>query len=322
MADSGLGGRRQLSDRLQYEQTQAVPVTFPSYWTRADVKGLLHAMQGKICAYCGMSTNGLDVEHFRPKGAVVDEGDRGGYWWLAYECSNYFLGCTVCNRLRKMTSFPLLPGADRCVYDTRDLITAEGRVLVDPAEDPVEEWLTIDPDDVSARLIPSPGLSAGERSRVQDAIDLLGLNLDAEVRTQRSKALEDAARAADEQRWDTLRRSAMRHRPHSLAARIILHRVAPERIPSPEEEMEDLIDALWGELRTLAFEIHDLRTRAKPIRRIDEHQLKALGWALVVLQSDPPAGDSEAATAVLGELLNCEAGEIREEIIALFRELR
>lgn len=321
MADSGPAGRRRLGDRVEFEQTATVPVSFPRYWANADVKGLLHAMQGRICAYCGMGTNGLDVEHFRPKGTVNDDEAHGGYWWLAYECSNYFLGCTVCNRTRKKTSFPLLPGAIRCTYYARETITAERRVLLDPTEDHVEEWLTIDPDDVTGRLIPNPGLNAGERSRVQNAIDLFGLNLDPEVRAQRSKAYEEAARAAAGERWDELRKSAMRHRPHSLAARIVLDREAPDRLPSPEEEMGDLIDLLWTDLRTLVCEIRDLRTRAKPPSRVDERQLQALGWALVVLRSDPPTGDPATADAYLGELLKRETAEIRTEIVTLFRGL-
>src|SRR5579864_5223803 len=321
MADSGLGGRRRLGDRREYEQTATVPVSFAPHWAKADVKGLLHAMQGRICAYCGVGTNGLDVDHFRPKGAIDDDDAHGGYWWLAYECSNYFLGCTVCNRIRKKTSFPLLPGATRCEYHTRGTIGAEMRVLLDPTEDPVDEWLTIGPDDVTGRLIPNPGLNAGEQSRVQDAIDLLGLNLDPEVRTQRSKAYEEAARAALDERWDELRQSAMRHHPHSLAARTILRRVAPERLPSAEEEMKDLFDSLWGDLRTLVREIQEMRARAKPIRRIDERQLHALGWAVIVLRSDPPAGDPAIADAYLGELLEHEAAETRREIVSLFRVL-
>jgi uncharacterized protein (TIGR02646 family) len=322
MADSGPAGRRRLGDRLRYEQTESVPVSFPSYWTKADVKGLLLAMQGRICAYCGMGTNGLDVEHFRPKAAIDDEGAHAGYWWLAYECSNYFLGCTVCNRIRKKTSFPLLPGATRCSYLTRETIAAEERVLLDPADDPVEAWLTIDPDDVTGRLMPNPGLNPGERSRVQDAVESFGLNLDPEVRSQRSKAYEDAARAAAEQRWDDLRCSAMRHRPHSLAARIILQRAAPQHLPSAEEEMRDLVNSLWKELRTLVCELRNLRAGAKPIRRVDERQLHALGWALIVLGTDPPAGDPATADAYLGELLEHEEAEIRTEIVALFQVLR
>jgi len=196
MADGGLGGRRRLRDRLEYEQSETIPVSFPSYWATPDVKGLLLAMQGRICAYCAVGTNGLDVEHFRPKGAIEGDEAHGGYWWLAYETSNYFLGCTVCNRIRKRTGFPLLPDTVRCTYNARDTIAEEGRLLLDPAEDPIEEWLTIDPEDVTAKLIPNPGLQQGDQSRVQEAIDLLGLNLDPKVRSQRSRAYEMAARAA------------------------------------------------------------------------------------------------------------------------------
>lgn len=322
MADSGPGGLRRLRDRQEYEQTATVPVRFDPHWTKPDVKGSLHAMQGRVCAYCGMGTSGLDVEHFRPKGAIEDDEAHGGYWWLAYECSNYFLGCTVCNRTRKRTRFPLFPGATRCTYDTRDTIAAEKRVLLDPAEDPVEEWLTIDRDDVTGKLIPNPGLGAGQRSRVQDAIDLFGLNLDPEVRVQRSKAYEDAARAAVGQRWDDLRRSAMRHRPHSLAARTVLQRVAPERLPGAEEEMRDLVDLLWGDLRTLLKEIRSLGARGKTPSPVDERRLQALGWGLFVLRSDPPAGDRATADAYLGELLTGEEAEIGTKIVTLFASLQ
>jgi uncharacterized protein (TIGR02646 family) len=321
MADGGLGGLRRLRDRSEYEQSETIPVSFPSYWARPDVKGLLLAMQGRICAYCAVGTNGLDVEHFRPKGAIEGDEAHGGYWWLAYESSNYFLGCTVCNRTRKRTGFPLLPGTFRCTYNARDTIAEEGRLLLDPAEDPIEEWLTIDAEDVSGKLIPNPSLDPEDKLRVQESIDLLGLNLDPEVRSQRSKAYEMAARAALEQRWDTLRRSAMRHRPNSLAARIVLQRVAPDRLPSAEDEMRDLVDLLWGDLRTLVYELQSLKARGKVPSPVDERQLSALGWALAVLRSDPPAGDTTAADEYFTQLLRREEADIRTEIVTLFREL-
>lgn len=320
MADSGPGGRRRLGDRLEYEQAAAVPTTFPAHWTKPDVKGLLLAMQGRICAYCDIATNGLDVEHFRPKGAIQEDQAHAGYWWLAYESFNYFLGCTNCNRTRKKASFPLLPMAARCTYETRGTLSLEARLLLDPANDPVEEWLTIDWGDLSAKLIPNPILEVRERSRVQEAIDLFGLNLDAEVRSQRSKAYEEAARAAAEERWDDLRQMAMRHRPHSLAAKTILQTVAPERLPNPGEEVRDLLGSLWKDLRTLVGEIRDLRARGKAPGPVDERQLHALSWAVIVLRTYP-TGDATTAESYLGELLERESAEIRAEIVALFRGL-
>jgi uncharacterized protein (TIGR02646 family) len=321
MADSGLGGRRRLRDRLEHEQKGVIPGSFVDHWSKPDVKGFLHAMQGRICAYCGMETNALDVEHFRPKGAIEEDAPHDGYWWLAYECSNYLLGCTVCNQRRKRTSFPLLPGATRTTYATRDTISMEQRVLLNPAEDPVEEWLTIDPEDVTGRLIPNPNLGEDEQLRVQYAIDLLGVNLDQAVRGQRSRAYEKAVRAAVEQRWDDLRRSAMRHRPHSLISRIVLQRVAPEYLPSAEEEMTELLALLWRDLARLMHEIQSLRARAKASRPMDERHVHVLAWALVVLQSDPPA-DPATADTYLEELLKSETTEIRAEVVTLFRTLQ
>jgi hypothetical protein len=187
---------------------------------------------------------------------------------------------------------------------------------LDPAEDAVEEWLTIDWDTATAKLMPNPALGEGERSRAQYIIDLLGLNIDPEVRSQRSKAYEEAAQAAIEQRWDDLRQSAMRHRPHSLAARTILQRVAPERLPSAEEEMGDLADLIWSDLRMLVSGSQDLRAR-RPPSPFDERQLQALCWALVVLQSD-----AVAVTEHLADLLEREPADIRVGIVTLFRDLR
>jgi uncharacterized protein (TIGR02646 family) len=321
MDENGPAGKRRLSDRSEYDRTGIVPESFPEFWTRPDVKGLLLAMQGRICAYCAVRSNGLDVEHFRPKGTIEEDEAHGGYWWLAYDCSNYFLGCAACNRCRKRNSFPLMPGATRCTFATRETITAEERVLLDAAEDPVEEWLTIDWDDITGRLIPDPGLLDTERARVEDAIELFGLNLDPVVRSERSKAYEQAVRAAAEQRWDDLRRSAMRHHPHSLAARIVLNKLAPQRLPSVGDETKDLVETLWRELRTLAREIRNLKERGKDPRPMDERQLQALCWALVVLRSDPPTGDPATVDDYLGELLERETTEVRTEVVTLFRRL-
>ena len=97
--------------------------------------------------------------------------------------------------------------------------------------------------------------------------------------------------------------------------------MAPEHLPSAEEEMKDLVDMLWDNLRSLAEEILDLRARNKPPRPLEERQLRALAWALIVLRSDPPAGDVATADAHLGVLLEHEPPEIRAEILSLFRAL-
>src|ERR1043166_3748097 len=51
---------------------------------RAALEELFHHK----CAYCEtQATAGFDwdVEHFRPKGRVLERADHPGYYWLAYE---------------------------------------------------------------------------------------------------------------------------------------------------------------------------------------------------------------------------------------------
>ncbi len=86
------------------------------------------------CAFCEMSIVNHDsaVDHFAPKKAVAelseDEAERGqerkhglpnmgdrkaartigsGYWWLAYEWSNYLVVCSACNEKWKRCFFPV-----------------------------------------------------------------------------------------------------------------------------------------------------------------------------------------------------------------------
>jgi 5-methylcytosine-specific restriction endonuclease McrA len=99
LSETGVAGKKRQSHCDDYEIRKVTPQHFPDYWKKPDVRGLLHAMQGRICAYC-LVERPLDVEHFRPK---------SHYWWLAYEPANLLLGCTACNRDRKVNQFPLWP---------------------------------------------------------------------------------------------------------------------------------------------------------------------------------------------------------------------
>jgi hypothetical protein len=85
--------------------------------------------------------------------------------------------------------------------------------------------------------------------------------------------------------------------------------------------MNDLVDLLWSNLRSLAEGILDLRARSKPPRPMEDRQLRALAWALIVLRSDPPAGEAATADTHLGLLLKHEPIEIRAEILSVFRSL-
>ena len=102
---------------------------FKNLWS--DYKHIFRQAQfGGKCAFCesriGAGQAG-DVEHYRPKTALrepLEPGNRDdtagrpsgrkhgpksrpGYWWLAYEWSNYLFACAHCNRAWKRNSFPV-----------------------------------------------------------------------------------------------------------------------------------------------------------------------------------------------------------------------
>jgi len=86
--------------------------------------------------------------------------------------------------------------------------------------------------------------------------------------------------------------------------------------------MRDLVDLLWADLGILVRELQSLKARGKVPSPVDERQLRALGWALAVLRSDPPAGDSATVDGYFAELLRGESAEISAEVLTLFRDLR
>ncbi len=71
-------------------------------------------MQHDKCAFCESKVSAIaygDVEHFRPKAGYQQSHDddlqRPGYYWLAYEWSNLFFSCSICNQQGKRNVFPL-----------------------------------------------------------------------------------------------------------------------------------------------------------------------------------------------------------------------
>jgi uncharacterized protein (TIGR02646 family) len=250
LADTGVAGKKRLSHRKDFEGKGRVPRAFPAHWTKSDVRGLLHAMQGRICAYC-LAERPLDVEHFRPK---------AGYWWLAYDVTNYVLACTACNRDRKGTQFPLRTGATRITYDNRGTIAAEARVLLDPVDDDVESYFALE-DDPTCPILPAPELDAAGRHRVREVIDFFGLNLDATVRSKRSVIFEQALRAIQDGRWSDVQKMAMRHSEQSFAARFALAKLAPQYLPSEQDELLALVSMLWGDLKVQLAKLRKLKAR-------------------------------------------------------------
>ncbi|MFT3680538.1 MAG: hypothetical protein QM791_09720 [Ferruginibacter sp.] len=169
---------------LYYKRKKILkPFNFQAY-KKSDVKkNILIAFNNK-CAYCETKFLAVypgDIEHFRPKGGVIDKvldpaskkfknkiRSEKGYYWLAAEWENLLLSCKLCNQeqtyelpggksmvLGKKNQFPLknekyrliIPVPD--VNKIKDQLAGEERyrLLVDPCKDDPAEYFTYDERD-------------------------------------------------------------------------------------------------------------------------------------------------------------------------------
>lgn len=120
----------------------------PDLYAHESVKQSLRKAQHDKCAFCESKFAHIsygDVEHFRPKAGWRQEDDepltRPGYYWLAYEWSNLFLSCTLCNQQFKKNLFPLQTPMRRA-RSHQDEVTKEDPLLLDPSVDDPETFIS------------------------------------------------------------------------------------------------------------------------------------------------------------------------------------
>ncbi|PST20745.1 HNH endonuclease [Mesorhizobium plurifarium] len=83
-----------------YAATTSASYEFSKY-KEFDVKFSLDKLFDNKCAYCEHQLgDGMEVEHFRPKGRVDGEPTHRGYWWLALQWENLLPSCAGCNQRR------------------------------------------------------------------------------------------------------------------------------------------------------------------------------------------------------------------------------
>lgn len=139
----------------------------------ATVKEALVSAQFGKCFLCESKVAHVafgDVEHFRPKAGYrqkeSDDLGKPGYYWLAYEWSNLFFACQLCNQKFKRNLFPLGNPKRRAVSHNND-VALEKPQFIDPAvEDPAQF--------ISFRK--EMAFPVRNRRRAQATIKLLGLN--------------------------------------------------------------------------------------------------------------------------------------------------
>nr|WP_225777699.1 HNH endonuclease [Pseudomonas sp. Marseille-Q3773] len=170
----------------------------------ADVRSALEKLFHGKCAYCETyyaASAPVDIEHYRPKGAVAEDAAHGGYWWVAMHWENLLPSCIDCNRKRgqglvdtsnslevlagtartrlqlagKKDSFPLADGGVRAMTETTDF-SRELPLLINPCEDDPATYLahSLDPQHPTG-LIVAVG-DAQQQARANASIHTYGLN--------------------------------------------------------------------------------------------------------------------------------------------------
>jgi uncharacterized protein (TIGR02646 family) len=164
--------------------TRSTSFSFEAYKTPA-VKDALTAMFGGKCAYCESdysATAPMDVEHYRPKGAITTgSGQRiaPGYYWLAAEWANLLPSCIDCNRKREHRN-------------GRGSISSSGKANAFPLAD--ESTRARHPGDESHEVplllkhyVRPTTVSGAESDRGRATIVCLGLNRDGLERGRRAQ---------------------------------------------------------------------------------------------------------------------------------------
>lgn len=131
--------------------------------------------------------NHWHVEHFRPKKSAkdLDGTECEGYWWLAFEWSNFRI-CGSVGNAKKGTFFPLAPGCQRVGLDGD--LRMENVMLLDPAdpEDPLLLFF-----DLEGQAIPAPFIDdEWEKERVVYSIEKLKLDYEPLVRKRKTLWIE------------------------------------------------------------------------------------------------------------------------------------
>ena len=176
LAAAGVEERRKAVAHYGKPENKETTFSFTAY-KGADVVQTLNELFHHKCAYCESSykaTSPADIEHFRPKGAIVirgadgekDKREKPGYYWLAATWENLLASCPDCNRARthlfqdpgedeetpgvrgKENKFPLIDETRRVRTPpaSGEGTEAGQRLLIDPCRDRPEAHLEFHPD--------------------------------------------------------------------------------------------------------------------------------------------------------------------------------
>tara|TARA_A100001391_G_scaffold152753_2_gene110531 strand:+ start:1848 stop:2708 length:861 start_codon:yes stop_codon:yes gene_type:complete len=136
-------------------------------WLAALSKGKCWFTEGRdICSH-------LDVEHFRPKKEAKDESsERDGYWWLAFDFTNFRFAGNAPNR-KKSGWFPLHEDSCCSTFRCRCEET-ETPYLLDPIRKVDTDLIAYDEEGNAVSSVHAD--TEWEKARVAESIERLKLN--------------------------------------------------------------------------------------------------------------------------------------------------
>jgi hypothetical protein len=123
------------------------------------------------------SVSAYHVDHYRPKGRVKDlhGNEAEGYWWLAFEWTNYRIGGQLIN-VKKLDVFPIIEGNRADPNAAASSLQLEAPLLIDPRKDEAR-LISYEIDEDACLATPSADSDDIERHRAEATIQILGLNI-------------------------------------------------------------------------------------------------------------------------------------------------
>lgn len=179
--DDWLQRAEELTEQLRVAGTKeartAIIEANERFWRDDRVRNWLLNLFNRKCWYTEAqeSVSPYHVDHFRPKGRSVNGADvrEEGYWWLAFDWSNYRICGNLIN-VKKKDQFPL---AEPFVVDANhpEQIHFEAPLLIDPTTDDAR-LVSYEMDEDACIATAVPGADEVEKKRVEVTIDVIGLN--------------------------------------------------------------------------------------------------------------------------------------------------
>ena len=137
-----------LANKANYENGEKRFEFKSSIYGSKSVKKKLIKSQHDKCFLCESKITHIsygDVEHFRPKGGskqtTDDEMLIPGYYWLAYDWTNLFLACQICNQRFKKNLFPL-KDIDKRAKSHENSLNEESPLFINPETDDPEQFIS------------------------------------------------------------------------------------------------------------------------------------------------------------------------------------